>query len=233
MTGSLDCDKVFEILTRGPFPAGGAEDVHVERHLSICHECRQLAEALRPAVGLFHEALEYDASHTLPAYQGVLTAATSRYRDFGSMDVTERVPPEVEASAKQIRFLPSFHDSSSHLVAVPLIIIAVLAVLWSPLRRALTDHLPAGGLSPTSVAAAFRPDDDGLRLLNSISVPLACFNVSGSADGSRDGQSTLGPLPVVADRYLCCTQCHSAASPHRPPIDQIAAVVGACRGCHN
>lgn len=73
------CDQVFERLTRGPFPGGPfadgsssdpAEDARVERHLACCHDCRRLAEALRPAVELFHEALE--RTDDLPRYAGRL-----------------------------------------------------------------------------------------------------------------------------------------------------------------
>ncbi|MCA9176521.1 MAG: hypothetical protein KDB14_18665 [Planctomycetales bacterium] len=63
----ITCDDVFEVLTRGRFPTGDASDAEVELHLAGCHECRQLAEALRPAVGLLHEALSDEG---LPAYEG-------------------------------------------------------------------------------------------------------------------------------------------------------------------
>ena len=71
----MHCDQVFEILTRGPFPSGEADDAIVELHLTACHECRQLAEALRPAVELMHEALDSDQADVLPGYRGVLPVA--------------------------------------------------------------------------------------------------------------------------------------------------------------
>lgn len=68
----LDCDDVFDRLTRGPFPTGAADDGAVETHLCVCHECRELAEALRPAVKLMHEAYVDAPPHneSLPAYRG-------------------------------------------------------------------------------------------------------------------------------------------------------------------
>ena len=48
----LSCDAVFDVLTRAPFPDSGSDSESVEAHLSVCHECRCLAEALRPAIGL-------------------------------------------------------------------------------------------------------------------------------------------------------------------------------------
>ena len=72
MKAVLTCDDVFEVLTREPFPAGGSDDEVVESHLAVCHECRQLAEAFRPAVGLFHEAISEGLEDELPSYRGRL-----------------------------------------------------------------------------------------------------------------------------------------------------------------
>ena len=62
----LNCDQVFDVLTRGPFPTGSPDDEGVEHHLRACHDCRQLAEALRPAVSLLHEAVAADEALDLP-----------------------------------------------------------------------------------------------------------------------------------------------------------------------
>lgn len=70
----LDCDDVFDRLTRGPFPSGAEDDSAVEAHLCACHECRQLAEALRPAVELLHEAYADEVPESdLPVYRGSST----------------------------------------------------------------------------------------------------------------------------------------------------------------
>ncbi|HVU87819.1 MAG TPA: hypothetical protein VHD36_10900 [Pirellulales bacterium] len=67
----MTCDDVFDILTRGPFPSGAADDDdQVERHLARCAECRRLATALRPAVELFQESIEPDETSALPGYRG-------------------------------------------------------------------------------------------------------------------------------------------------------------------
>ena len=49
MNHRLTCDEVFDQLTRAPFPAGEETDHRVDEHLQVCHDCRQMAEALRPA----------------------------------------------------------------------------------------------------------------------------------------------------------------------------------------
>ena len=84
----MDCDQVFMILTRGPFPTGEAWDEQVEAHLETCADCWRLAEALRPALEVFQEAVPPAESRELPGYWGdarpaseviaELTAGTSR-----------------------------------------------------------------------------------------------------------------------------------------------------------
>ncbi len=64
----MNCDQVFDVLTRGPFPTGTACDMPVEAHFRVCPECRQLAEALRPALELFQEAISPEESQDLPGY---------------------------------------------------------------------------------------------------------------------------------------------------------------------
>ncbi len=66
----MDCDQVFMILTRGPFPTGEAWDEQVETHLESCADCWRLAEALRPALEVFQEAVPSAESRELPGYWG-------------------------------------------------------------------------------------------------------------------------------------------------------------------
>src|SRR3990170_1027429 len=66
----MDCDQVFMILTRGPFPTGEPWDEEVEAHLETCADCWRLAEALRPALEVFQEAVPPAESRDLPGYWG-------------------------------------------------------------------------------------------------------------------------------------------------------------------
>ena len=66
----MDCDQVFMILTRGPFPTGEVWDEEVEAHLETCAECWRLAEALRPALEVFQEAVPPAEGRDLPGYWG-------------------------------------------------------------------------------------------------------------------------------------------------------------------
>ena len=66
----LSCDSVFDILTRGPYPnSSGQSDADVDQHLAACHDCRQLAEALRPATHLFHEVIASESAVGLPVFE--------------------------------------------------------------------------------------------------------------------------------------------------------------------
>jgi hypothetical protein len=68
----MNCDHVFSILTRGPFPAGEPTDREVESHLQHCAGCQRLARALQPAVTLLHESIPADECRDLPGYWGRL-----------------------------------------------------------------------------------------------------------------------------------------------------------------
>jgi hypothetical protein len=86
----IHCDEVFDILTRGPFPTGAASDGIVESHLKRCGECRRLAEALRPAIELFQEAVTPEESHGLPSYWG---GSCDRADPWSAGDGDSRVEP--------------------------------------------------------------------------------------------------------------------------------------------
>lgn len=58
------------VLTRGPFPSGAPEDWQVQQHIEGCPDCWQLAEALRPAGDVFHEAISPSEGRDLPGYWG-------------------------------------------------------------------------------------------------------------------------------------------------------------------
>jgi hypothetical protein len=73
----MDCDQVFMILTRGPFPTGESWDEQVETHLETCGDCWRLAEALRPALEVFQEAVPPSEGRDLPGYWGDARPASS------------------------------------------------------------------------------------------------------------------------------------------------------------
>ena len=80
----MDCDQVFMILTRGPFPTGAPWDEQVEAHLETCGDCWRIAEALRPALEVFQEAVPPAESRGLPGYWGDARAASAAMSDLAN-----------------------------------------------------------------------------------------------------------------------------------------------------
>jgi hypothetical protein len=97
----MDCDRVFMILTRGPFPTGDPSDELVEDHLEKCSDCWQLAEALRPALEMFQEAVPPAESRDLPGYWGDARPASAVVASL-TQQVT-RSPPGAELSRDRRR----------------------------------------------------------------------------------------------------------------------------------
>jgi predicted anti-sigma-YlaC factor YlaD len=246
----LTCDDVFDALTRGPFPAGNPGDAAVERHLACCHDCRQMAEALRPAVALFHESL-VEEEPTLPAYRGKLTAAQTTRESILAAMLAETPPPagrtlfglSPQATANLVRVF------SAGLLAASLCLVAWSAAeLMGPLRTGRMSGQPS---VPMASAELYRPS--GL-MLTSVSLPRVCRG----AVAPLTATATMG-ADIVAEAgdisAACCTRCHAAAHPQRdacrgewharcvachvagPPLRlatrEIAIAREACRGCHD
>lgn len=75
------CDDVFELLTRGPLGNDTLDQEStssLQRHLLSCHECRGLAEALRPATQCIHEALADEERVGLPQFMSTLPLVVQR-----------------------------------------------------------------------------------------------------------------------------------------------------------
>jgi hypothetical protein len=70
------------ILTRGPFPTGEPWDEEVETHLETCSDCWRLADALRPALEVFQEAVPPAESRDLPGYWGDARPAANVVADL-------------------------------------------------------------------------------------------------------------------------------------------------------
>jgi hypothetical protein len=98
----MDCDQVFMILTRGPFPTGEAWDEQVETHLESCAGCWRLAEALRPALEVFQEAVTPAESRELPGYWGDARPASAVIAELASGAVSTALAPGVRRIIRPI-----------------------------------------------------------------------------------------------------------------------------------
>jgi hypothetical protein len=210
----MNCDQVFDILTRAPFPSGEATDTDVEHHLRACHECRQLAEALRPAVDLFHESIPADESFDLPGYMGELFSAADA-------SVITSVAPTQSITRRKIK---SGMASSGLGVAICLL---VSCGLFSSGREGWNSPLVTSG------EGALRPDRTGLELLISLQLPVICCD---SFDANRDAARGDKNRPDSSSdheyRTRCCTECHAVANPQRPKLTSTVKLASSCTACH-
>lgn len=106
----MDCDRVFTILTRGPFPTGEPWDEQVEAHLEVCTDCWRLAEALRPALEVFQEAIPPAESRNLPGYWGDARPASEVLSELTRTPVRTVL---AEATARVNRPLPAYERNAA------------------------------------------------------------------------------------------------------------------------
>ncbi|MEQ8791372.1 MAG: hypothetical protein RIC55_34235 [Pirellulaceae bacterium] len=222
----MNCDQVFDILTRGPFPAGESTDAPVERHLGRCHECRRLAEALRPAVELFHEAIDLEEQEQLPGYRGKwATADAAPHAATATATLTGSVRP---ASLLRRSWRTSWRTSSParatalRMAAAGVLLGAVCVLLFG---LGSGDARQASAPVTMAAAGAENPpigDSATVQLLASLDLPRDC----------------LQPTPVSAENahggLQCCTRCHANALSHTPRLTEmrLADLTRSCRACH-
>jgi hypothetical protein len=103
----MDCNRVFMVLTRGPFPTGEVWDEDVEAHLEVCADCWRLAEALRPALEVFQEAVPPAESRQLPGYWGDARPAATIVSEMSRSTARIAMASGVRRLARPY---PTFHD---------------------------------------------------------------------------------------------------------------------------
>lgn len=218
----IHCDDVFDVLTRGPFPSGEASDNLVERHLADCAGCRRLAEALRPAIELFEEAIGPEESRHLPRYWG--DAATDV---VDACEAETRVaPPQVGliVRARRDKILEIGRNAARFLAAVA-VGIAIAAVFGQ--SRA---HPPGGG-SPSPAGGEYALD----AILHGAkwspdALPAACRQppqqVAEAA--KRDDSWHIATLL----KQKCCTECHRSVDPGTSTSAATTTTLLACSTCH-
>jgi hypothetical protein len=239
----MNCDLVFEILTRGPFPSGEPTDASVELHLARCHDCRRLAEALRPAVELFHETLSAEEeAGSLPGYYGALTEA----EEPNSIRVVAAAPrrnlpalhepPAPRRSRRRFAWEHAGQVAGAMLLGAAMCLaLAVAAVQMPPLGGPFSQPSYAGARSP--VLAAPSPRDPIRATLASLRLPLSCTTAMDEATLAAASDPEEGPVLTArqsASNLLCCTQCHAAGQSRRPGVSAVAVLQReACSTCHH
>ncbi len=229
----MNCDQVFDILTRGPFPTGNAScDVPVEAHLGECPECRRLAEALRPAVELFQEAVDPEESRDLPGYW----CAVATDRQSPALSYTRETEPSPTVPLSAASAAGQAHWSVHHgwRMAAMLALGVTAGALFSSGALERVDWSPQG--VKAALVASPAADEHQPRLTKSqrmelAVLPAACYRY----------------LPDPAPRYTmrqdqllngaklghlnCCSGCHNAAS-DTVPSAATQRVAQSCQMCH-
>jgi hypothetical protein len=234
----MNCDQVFDVLTRGPFPTGDASDASVEHHLRACHECRSLAEALQPAVELLHEAIAPGEASGLPEYQGALARVNDRVAMALASRPTQlsvrRLASKMERRSSSVATYARFTAALVLFVALGSLVWGVLSTTKHPIAR--RDRTPA------------RLDQLGLVTLASLDLPAECFPrellprqgsgvLGGSASSMREESiPPKNPDPVGAinqEALRCCTECHNATNANRAVLGTVATLHRSCIACHS
>jgi hypothetical protein len=216
----MNCDHVFDLLTRGPFPTGASSDSAVESHLLACGECRQLAEALRPALELFEEAVTVEESRTLPGYWGNLHT--------GSESQVALAPPDRDSKHTKLsgRLLSVAAEHATEIDWWRIAAALLLGVLLGSWFRA------AAWNDVGSLAGGPRSSTPNLQLLASMSLPSSCLKRTApdmlqTADLSEPSWQNA----VQASDFACCTSCH-ASGDRKLSRTALSTVALSCRACH-
>lgn len=226
----VTCDQVFDCLTRGPFPSGGREDEAVQRHLDSCHECRQLAEALRPAVALLHEALPVGEQADLPTYGTAEEDEELCERADGALAARVRMIMDRQEVRPR-----SITSQEKWLYAVRFLAASVLAVALGTLLAGVFWQNKQGQVGPLAIAPVLaserhQPTADGLVRLAALNLPKVCL------PGMPTGTLQAGPMEretAAGTTHACCTRCHAAGKEGAALTQRtIAALQQSCLACH-
>jgi hypothetical protein len=237
----VNCDQVFDVLTRGPFPTGDASDEAVEQHLRACHDCRRLAEALRPAVELMHEAVASDQALRLPEYQGSLPAPACDDHPLVSPREMARRLRQLDAQPRPVP-PPGFDYAQlingMRLIAASILVVALGTLAWGLLMSARHPGNFAGPVfRPAPVfsdqAAASQPDEQGLHTLALLRLRPVCFR-----PGERVLVAAKAGTPLIealesGELLACCTHCHAQGSSTAAiQIASSSRFTQTCSACH-
>jgi anti-sigma factor RsiW len=219
----IHCDDVFDILTRGPFPTGADSDGVVESHLTRCGECRRLAEALRPAIELFQEAVAPEESRGLPSYWGNSCDDADLWED-GEIDLPHaRLPRRPEGGTRQCQLpLRSFMQAVPWAAAV---LVGIALSNWLSHTDKSPDAALAGLTKPR-----WRLEQAPREWLFQRNVPEACYQTSVPSQTIMANLN--GGDPSAAVSLACCKGCHAETS--QAPTGSVGTneLLATCVACH-
>lgn len=243
----MNCDRVFMVLTRGPFPSGDADDHAVEEHLLSCQSCRRVALALQPAIELFEEAASLDEKDDLPTYWGrLISASPAEHVEDHADEIELTFRTTRPDSTRYGRFRAPARSSRERTDARsrwPLAGAFLIGIIFC-----LTTLEWMTGGSDANARTRLLPAADGTDAewsppAKTASMPsLAGLLICPREERPRDANSAApvsagSPKKIVAtansQAAACCTECHKAGD--RSDLDHkaMSQVVMACQGCHH
>ncbi len=234
----MNCDDVFVILTRGPFPSGARTDSGVEAHLQVCPECQRLAAALRPNERGSPDAVEPEESRQLPGYWGNSLESSGEL----AISLTDAVS---SPRAQQLRLQRQQVQLGKNLnVWQFAAAVALGIVLAAALRTLVTVHTPTAsaadpGLGVLMMAPATRQAQRAEALLALCDLNPMCRpqkpipTVEHSfLSGDPPLSLTLDESPTTAE-VNCCTQCHRAGGKSQFTSAEMFRLQKTCIACHD
>jgi hypothetical protein len=225
----MHCDRVYAILTRGPFPSGEVTDVAVEIHLAHCVECRRLAEALRPLDRQPHEVISSEASR-LPGYRG----------DHPEWNAATLVDAHARPAPRMLRRVPRplvqlrpglFVATLLFGVVIGVVLTSINAAGSSAERAEIVTASLAGSRDDERTEARLQA-----HLIYGLNLPRACnkldYELFYPLSSSDRSPTTLTPKsPSFVNQ--CCTQCHVAGGRTQVGPAHRAKLVSSCIICHS
>ena len=225
------CDDVFDVLTRGPFPTGQHEtDFPVQRHLTVCHSCRELAEALRPVTAVLAEG-----QHEVAAEEISLPVFLAEEQASCNCCVTDQAEPKSTDPIQVLR---------GPLIALALSVMVVLA--FNSNWLAGQQKPPRAPVAPSGTLVTDAPTPNSGLLEVGFSLAncslLAVDNLRKPSSNVADSTSAKSEehLSQKFSAEQCCSQCHHAEHSSQPVASktvslkgkQILALASRCHVCH-
>jgi hypothetical protein len=228
----MNCDQVFDVLTRGPFPTGHASDLAVESHLSDCVDCARLAEALRPAIELFEEAVTEEESRTLPGYWGALAELPGDVKLLPVEEPRAARRERIRLAADRLTgpLTVSLAWRMAAAVLLGFLAMTIVRELKWPERQPAAIPRVASRSAATSVLQP-RLTAVGMQHIALLGPSKNCFSDSLPVIKCEAGEGS--PLASSEAGLNCCNACH-AYSTDPAKISHLATstALRACQECH-
>lgn len=237
----MNCDQVFDVLTRGPFPTGAASDVNVEEHLAGCADCQRLARALQPALELIQESVSVEEGRDLPGYWGEIADVPAPRGLGGTLAQIAQSPASITQHVKRGGWL-KLHPAYRMTAAIVLGMALGAAFYSTEISHQTADRAghqkPLAAIDQGDYSSESRGSSTANRehraQLGLVGLASACFGIRWTPEsGDLDGDQALVRLAEGADydQVRCCTHCHRSDS-KEAPAEATAAVARTCHICH-